>query len=63
MEACPRRMGLFALQIVWVAICLHVQESIGLGVKPFCLRLGTQVSLAMQREQSMTGVAGVFDNF
>ena len=31
----------------------------------FCPRLGTPVPLAMrqQREQSMTGVAGVFDNF
>jgi hypothetical protein len=31
-------------------------------LKPFCPRLGTPVLLAMQgRENSLTGVAGVFD--
>jgi hypothetical protein len=57
------------MQIVWVAIWLPVQESYGFGVKtvekPFVLDFGTPELLAMLslKEQSMTGVAGVFDNF
>ena len=43
---------LHTMQIVWVTICLPVQESYGLGVKtvekPFCPRLGTPVPLAMR---------------
>ena len=57
------------MQIVWVSIWIAIQESYGLGVeaveKPFGPRLGDPVPLAvrLQREQSMTRVAGVFDKF
>ena len=57
------------MQIVQVAIRLIVQQSYGLGVdavkEPFGPRLGEPVQLAVRqhREQSMTWVTGVFDNF
>jgi hypothetical protein len=48
------------MQIVWVAIWLSVQESYGLGVEAVKKPFGPPVPLAVQREQSMTGVAEVF---